>query len=342
MKIQFQISNIAAFGLALATMLPLAAQADVKIQRFTHFSEVTGITAHDSTTTDYIQGDKEREENLRKFTGSVLGAWQRFRHEDNGSLSVDIFNVGENKHYELDPNKKTFSVEPLYTPGQQEQQFSNSAQPQQQQQQQDNDTKVTKNEFTVKATGKKNDLNGFDTTEYLITWDVETENTKTGEKSKSLMTTDMWNSMDPRLAKAHAEEATYDQAYRKLMHEPSDSSEMQQYGFGTVRINSADQKKFFDKLRTIKGHPVSTDVTWETASTDPNDKSDADRKDDTPSQSVDSALGSLFGSKSKQDDSPKKNDGMTTIFSSHIEIKSVDVGALDRSLFEVPKDYKTE
>ena len=61
MKIQFQVSNIVAFGLTLAAMLPLAAQADVKIQRFTHFSEVTGITAHDSTTTDYIQGDKERE-----------------------------------------------------------------------------------------------------------------------------------------------------------------------------------------------------------------------------------------------------------------------------------------
>jgi hypothetical protein len=33
---------------------------------------------------------------------------------------------------------------------------------------------------------------------------------------------------------------------------------------------------------------------------------------------------------------------MTTIFSSHIEIKSVRTGALDKTLFVVPKDYKTD
>lgn len=345
MKSQLYICGAAAFGLTFLALLPITAQADVTIQRFTHFNEVTGITAHDSTTTDYIQGDKMREENLRKFTGSVLGAWQRFRHEDKGSLSVDIDLIAENKHYELDPDKKTYSEEPLYTPpqpGQQEQSGNNAQVQQQQEQQQDNDTKITKNEFSVKATGQKKNLNGFNTTEYLVTWDVESENTKTGEKSKSLMTTDLWNSSDPRLAKAHQEEQAYEQAYLKLMREPSDSDEMQQYGFGTMHINGADEKVFFDKLHTIKGYPVSTDVTWETASTDPNDKSDTDKKDDTPSQSVDSAIGSLFGSKSKPDDSKKKNDGMTTIFSSHVEIKSVNTGSLDKSLFEVPKDYKTE
>jgi hypothetical protein len=176
-----------------------------------------------------------------------------------------------------------------------------------------------------------------------VTWDVETENTKTGEKGKSLMTTDLWNSMDPALAKAHAEEVAYDSAYLKLMHVPSDSGEIQQYGFGTMHLNGEDQKKFFDKLHTIKGYPVSTDVTWQTASTDANGKPKADTKDEQPHESVDSAIGSLFGAHSKQDDSKKTNsNGMTTIFSSHIEIKSVRTGALDKTLFVVPKDYKTD
>lgn len=345
MKKNVQVLGIAVFGFSFMTLLPIAAQADVTIKRVTHFNEVTGITAHDSTTTDYIQGNKKREENLRKFTGAVLGAWQRFRHEDKGSLSVDIELIGENKHYELDPNEKTYSVEPLYEPSQsgQEDDAKGNAQDQRQQEQ-DNDTKVTKNEFTVKATGQKKNINGFDTVEYLVTWDVETENTKTGEKGKSLMTADLWNSMDSRLAKAHQEEAAYDYAYRKLMKLPASDDESQQFGFGTVRMTSTDRKMFFDKLHTIKGYSVSTDVKWEAASADKNGKSEnEDEHKEQSGGSLDSALGGLFGSKSNNDDNRKQStNGMTMIFSSHVEIKSVNTDKLSKSLFEVPKDYKTD
>jgi hypothetical protein len=344
MKKHMQVWGLTTFVLTLFAMLPVASQADVTVVRLTHFDEVTGIASHDSTTTDYIQGDRKREENLRKFTGAVLGAWQRFRHEDNGALSIDIYNVGDNKHYELDPNKKTYSEEPLYQPPKPvEHGDSGNNARDRQQRQQDSDTKVTKNEFTVKATGKKKKINGFDTNEYLVTWDLETENTKTGEKGKSLMTTDLWNSTDPKLVRAHAEENAYDRAYLKLMRVPYNSTEIQQYGFGTMHVNGEDQKKFLDKLHTIKGFPVSSDVTWQTASTDASGKAESDNKDQQPHETVDSAIGSLFGARSKHDDSKKTNsDGMTTIFSSHVEIKSVDTGALGKSLFVVPKDYKTD
>ena len=345
MNICANIRGIAAFGITLFALLPVVAQADVTIERLTHFDEVTGITSHDSTTTDYIQGNRKREENRRKFTGAVLGAWQHFRHEDNGALSVDIFDVNANKHYELDTDKKTYSEEPIYEPPQpgEHEKSGAGSESDQRQQQQENDTKVTKNEFTVKATGKTRNINGFNTAEYLVTWDLETENTKTGEKGKSLMTTDMWNSTDANLAKARQEEQAYEQAYLKLMHEPSNLDEVRQYGFATVRLNGADQKKFFDKLRTIKGNPVSVDVTWQTASTDAKGKSEASKHDQQAAPSLDSAIGSLFGSHSKSDEKKKTdNNGMTTIFSSHTEIKSVKVGNLSKSLFEVPKDYKID
>lgn len=334
------ILGLAACALGLLALLPLTAQADAKIQRFTHFNEVTGITAHDSTTTDYIQGDKKREENRRKFTGAVLGAWQRFRHEDNGALSVDIYNVGTNKHYELDPKEKTYSEEPIYSPEPKqtggETRGGQSSQGNEEQKS-ENDTKVTKNEFTVKATGKQKNINGFDATEYLITWDVETVNTKTGEKGKSLMTTDLWTSTDPRLAKAQAEEAAYNDAYRKLMHEPVNANEMRQFGFGTVTANGADPKQFFEKLKTIKGYAVSTDVRWETAGSGDKDKD----KGEQPSESIDSAIGGLFGHHHSEPKKQSDHPGMTTIFSSHVEIKSVSFDKLDPAMFKVPDDYKT-
>ncbi|HET7651177.1 MAG TPA: hypothetical protein VFL15_10805 [Gammaproteobacteria bacterium] len=340
MKSVFRYWATVVFAFGVIELLPCIAQADVKIQRVTHFSEVTGITAHDSTTTDYIHGDKKREENTRKFTGAVLGAWQHFRHEDKGALSVDIYDVGANRHYELDTGEKTYSVEPMYTPPQpgEHQAPEGSSDSDREAQEKDSDTRVTKNEFTVKATGEKKNINGFDTSEYLITWDLETENTKTGEKSRSLMTTDMWTANDSRLAKAHAEEAAYNDAYRKLMHEPANADELRQFGFGTVSVNSADAGEFFDKLKKIKGYPVSTDVTWEVSGSGHKDQD----KQERPSESLDNAIGSLFGSHSKEQPKADKHDGMTTVFSSHVEIKSVDTDAVSKSLFAVPDGYKAD
>src|SRR5580698_4405449 len=350
MKNHACFSSLAAFGLTSLMLLPCAAQADVTIARVTHFDEVTGIASHDTTSTDYIQGDKKREENLRKFTGSVLGAWQKFRNEDNGSLDVDIYLVGDNKHLDLDPKKKTYSEDAIYDPSQQGKQGNPKGNAQtQQQQKKDDDVKITKNDFTVKDTGQSKTINGFDTHEYLVTWDVETVNTKTGEKGKSLMTTDLWNSTDSKLAKAQEEEVAYGKAYLKLMQLPSNPREMAQYGFSSVNINMtpADEKAFFDKLRTIKGYNVSMDVRWESAGTDANGKpTNTDNSQQNQSQTLDSALGSLLGSKPKSDDSSKKpaagTPGMTTIFSSHIEVKSVDTGAIAAAQFAVPADYKKE
>lgn len=350
MKKHAWISGLAAFGAACLALLPGTAQADVTIQRVIHFDEVTGITAHDTTETDYIQGDKKREEDLRKFTGSVLGAWQKFRHEDNGAPSVDIYLVGENKHYDIDPNKKTYSVDAIYDPQRPAKQENAGGQGQPQKQQ-DDDTKVTKNEFNVKATGQTKNINGFDTAEYLVTWEVDTENTKTGEKSKSLMTADLWNSTDSKLAKAQQEQMAYTRALLKLMNLPTNPSELAEYGLNGASINganitAADKKAFLDKLHTIKGYSVSSDVRWEVAGTDANGKSS---NGNTQAQqggqpSLDSALGSLLGGKNKSDDSakPAGTAGMTSIFHSSTEVKSVGFDAIAASQFQAPADYKKE
>ena len=332
-------------------LAPLAAQADVKVETLTHINEVTGISNHDSDTTDYYKSDRMREENLRKFTGSVLGAWQKFRGEDKGSMDIDIFDVPANKHYNVDPQKKVYSVESIYDPNQ-----PSKAPPEggttrqrqeQQQEQQDKDVKVTKNEFTVKDTGKSQTINGFDTHEYLITWDYETQNTKTGETSKNLMTTDTWTSTDDRLVKAREAESSYEKSYRQLMHMPpiEGDNASSVYGLenGHVMVNGQDMKSNLEKLRTIKGLPVSTDIRWEVGGTDANGKAEGGNDDQSHPTSVDSALGSLFGHKS--DDSSKEKagtPGMTTVFSSHVEIKAIDTAAVDAAQFQPPSDYKLD
>ncbi|HLW74982.1 MAG TPA: hypothetical protein VKT74_07935 [Gammaproteobacteria bacterium] len=348
MKNHAWLKSAVASTATLLVLAPFAAQADVKVETLTHINEVTGITAHDSDTTDYFQGTKKREENLRKFTGSVLGAWQKFRGEDKGSMDIDIYLVDTNKHYDLDPQKKTYSEDAIYDPNQATKAPPEGGTTQPQKQQQDQDVKVTKNELTVKDTGKTQTINGFDTHEYVITWDYETENTKNGDTSKNLMTTDTWTSSDPRLPKAREAEMAYNKAYLQLMHiqMPEDEGKMYGFGGGTLTVNGQDEKAFFEKLRSIKGMPVSTDVTWEVGGTSAKGgTTNTGAQQARPQQNLDSALGSLFGQ--KQPDNSQQNQkqgtpGMTTIFSSHIEIKAIDTSPVDSSMFEVPSDYKTD
>jgi hypothetical protein len=270
-------------------------------------------------------------------------------------MDIDIYDVSANKHWNVDPQKKVYNVDAIYDPNQ-----PNKAPPEggttrqrQQQDQQDKDVKVTKNEFTVKDTGKTQTINGFDTREYLITWDYETLNTKTGETGKNLMTTDTWTSTDAKLAKARDAERAYEKAYASLMHVPVPASDdTNAFGLGNnaqIEINGEEMKSAVAKLRTIKGLPVSTDIRWEVAGADKDGKAtnDSDAGKDS-GKTLDSALGSLFGGNKSNDDSSKDKDkdqgssGMTTIFSSHVEVKSVDTDAVDASQFQVPADYKLD
>jgi hypothetical protein len=350
MKKHVRATTLSALGLGCFVLLPVTAQADVTVHKMVLFEEgLTGITSHTTDETDYIQGDKKREDDLRKFTGSVLGSWQRFRGENNGSASVDIYLVGQNQHYDMDPSKKTYSLSAIYDP----QQPENGDHPEKQGQQQPDksDTKVTKNVVTVKETGQKKNINGFDTVEYLITWEVDTQNTKTGETGKDLMTADLWNTTDSRLAKAAEEEASYSKAYLKLKRIPvTHSGDAYQFGLDglNVSIDSADSKEFTDKLHTIKGHNVLADVRWEMSGADANGKQTNTANNDvqSSSQSLDSALGSLLGSKPSSSDSnnskPAGTPGMTTIFHSNIEVKSVDLGSIAASQFAPPADYQKD
>ncbi|HEY3644269.1 MAG TPA: hypothetical protein VGM16_02935 [Gammaproteobacteria bacterium] len=344
-----------ACALVFAAALPLAAQADVKVETLTHIEDVTGLSNHDSDTTDYFQGTKKREENQRKFTGSVLGAWQKFKGEDKGAMDIDIYDVSANKHWDLDPQKKVYNVDAIYDPSRSDKAPPAGGRNQQQKPEQDKDQKVTKNEFTVKDTGQSKNINGFDAHEYLITWDYETQNTKTGETAKNLMTTDTWTSTDGKLVKARDAETTYEKAYFKLMQMQAPASDdTNAFGLDSnahIEINGEEMKSAVAKLRTIKGLPVFTDIRWEASGTDSDGKpsNDADAGKDS-GKTLDSALGSLFGHKS--DDSDKGKDqksqgvpataGMTTLFSSHMEVKAVDTSAVGAAQFQVPADYKLD
>ncbi len=348
---KFTLTVVLGFILGLAFT---SVRADVKIQSLTHFGGIAGMGASNITDTSYLQGHNKRSESNTQFTGAILGTLQKWKHGDNGSNAVTIYRVDENRKFILNTDNKTYEQGPIYAPPQPSQQTEPSPSSKSSGEQKENDTRVVKNEFKVQDTGKRQTFNGFQTHEYLVTWDLETENAKTHEQSRSLMTTELWNSDDARFAAIRKQQADYNQAYAQLLHRPMPSDMAKQYGLlqlhmsvnGNGPLTDKDMKSFMDKLSKIKGFPVVTDVKWEAGCISNCNQGQQTASQDQQSSDNSGSLGSLLGSlmsknssQNSQSGQQKSTAGLTTIFQSHTEVQSIDIGSQPVSLFDVPAGY---
>jgi len=89
---------------------------------------------------------------------------------------------------------------------------------------------VIRSEISVKETGEKKTVNGFECSRYIVTWLVETENIETKERSKTTMTNDLWNTPETKeIRTLQKEEMEYSKAYMKklgLEMSPEDSRKL--------------------------------------------------------------------------------------------------------------------
>jgi hypothetical protein len=346
-NVNINIALTAALGLILGLAIS-PVRADVKVQSVTHFGGIAGMGASDISNTSYLQGIKKRVESNVKFTGAILGALQKWKHGDKGSSEVTIFRLDGNRKFLLNTENNTYREEPIYTPPRPTQEARSSASSRNSSGQKENDVRVVKNEFNVRDTGKTQNVNGFQTREYLVTWNLETENIKTHEHSRSLMTTELWNSEDARFISAHKEEATYNRAYAQLMHMPTTGDMAKQFGLTQVTfLRDKDMKPFLEKLSKIRGFPVVTDVKWEAGCISSCAENDQTAPKEQQSSGNSDALGGLLSNllakKSAQnpqsDQHSNSANGLATIFQSHTEVQTIDTGSQPSSLFDVPAGY---
>lgn len=333
-------------------------RADVKLQTVTHFGGIAGIGESDLTDVSYLQGHSKRTETSIKFTGAVLGTLQKWvSHGAQGTNLIHIYLLDQNKLITLNPEKKTYSEQPIYTPpqpGEQpEAQASSSEEPgTAPRRPEQSDVRVVKSEFKVRDTGKTRLINGFNCRNYELTWDIETENVKTHERGRSLMTAELWNSADARFEKVRREELDYSRAFVRLMHLPQLYSGMdaRQLGLNQLPFATAQgQKELFDKLGRIKGYPVATDVKWEAGCTA--HCATQSEPQQQPQEQSSGGLGGMLGGflakklgggSQGQAQNQANAAGMNVIFSSHTELESLDTAPLPASIFEVPAGYRRD
>jgi hypothetical protein len=354
-------------GLAGAVALAPAARADVKVETATHFGGVVGgIGQSDEHSVEYYQGEKYREENNIKMTGAVGGAVQKwFMHEANGNQSVNIYRVDRNLRYSLDTDKHTYTESPIYTPTRSgyrpTQPSSGGSETSQSGQPQQNDTRITKSDFKVQDTGRTRTLNGFTTHEYLVSWDLETEDMRTHEIGKSLVVVDLWNTQDARFAALRREKNAYDRAYARLLRISPPTDMAAQPAFQKLAImNAGEMRMLGAKLSQIKGYPVVTDVKWDVAcggkyanSGCSGSGQQAQSQSAPSSPNISGGLGGMLSGflaqKAEQkvrekaagevQSKTQDTNGMYILTRFRIEVRSVDTGSLPASLFEVPAGY---
>ncbi|MBI5014303.1 MAG: hypothetical protein HZB55_02280 [Deltaproteobacteria bacterium] len=349
----------AACGLALLAAAS-GAGADVTVERFIRTGGFAGLAASESTAVEKLSGLKKREVHTTRLTGGGLGGLLGKIAGDMGSDSIT--NVAKDTVWSLDHKKKSYTEESI-SAAFRELQKGDQAQTADQGQtsKEESDVRVVKNEISVKETGEKKTISGFPCTLYVVTWLLETENVKTKERSRSVMTTDLWNTPETRETKALArEEGEFSAAYLRKIGVDASAAQSRELGLGVVAgLFGGDQKardkgmaELREQMAKIKGFNIATAVRWEANA---GDGAEAARPRETKPQEAEPAastggLAGMFGLAKKlmggaEEAKPAEPAqpaaaGSTALFDSYTEIRRIDLSSIGAKEFEVPSGYQ--
>lgn len=347
MDILNKLTTTALLATALVIAMPQTGLADVTVTRSTDFGGIMGMGASKATATEYIKGDEKREDSTRHFTGGIMSRFS------GPHTSVTIYRVDKSEIISLDPSHHTYTVLSM-TPnnaktaaggsqgnGGNEQQQSGHAKK--------NHTRIVKNELTVKATGKRKTISDYKCKEYVMTWLLITEDTQTKQRSKSIMTSDIWATPETRaLRRLKTEEMAFNHAYLKRLGLKMSPQQQQQFGLSMLGMMSGrSQRDLKRAMSKIHGYPISTAVKWETNSQgNSSDESQASGGGSATALGnvvggLGSMLGGMFGSKKQQSSKPANNE-MHTVFNSTTTILKVNTASVSSRMFSIPAGYKQE
>lgn len=340
---KMSMSMVMVFTLSLVMGFALPLRADVTVVRATKFGGFGGMGASKSQEKESIQGVKKRVESVTSFTGSFLSK------VTGEKKMVNIIRVDKDLIWDIDVKGKSYTENPISLPKSEKSDASmrnNKGEGRDGEAEEEPEVRIVKNEFKVKKTGKKKKINGFSCEEYVMTWLMVTENVKTKERNKNLMTTVLWNTPETSKTKVLAkEEKNFTLAYLKKLGLDMSPGEMRSFGLsflGNMATKSGAELK--KEMSKVKGYSIATSVKWEGEPGKEEGKSKDAGDDEEKSIDVSKGVGGMFSglmkSVVKKKSKPEKEGEMKVVFESYTEIKSIDTSSLSKSLFQVPAGYK--
>ncbi len=341
--------------------------ADVTVERFTRTIGLGGVGANESTSITKIRGLKKREKINMKFTGS-LG---EFVTKMGGPMEMDsIIDINKDTVWTMDHKKKTYTVNKISTE-MEKMKWQQAPEEEKKQKEKKPKIKIIKNEFSVKETGEKKTINGFNCKKYLLIWLVETENLETKEHAKNTMTSELWNTeLTKELQALQKEELEFNQAYLKKLGVEISPQDEQRFGLGMMsgflgtdeKAMEENMKKLTKELSKIKGYTIASNIKWEHDSgsmrkereeSAKNEKVEEPEEEESEYVDVSQGIGGFLAGvakktaekklkeEKKKREAEKENKGKeNVVFQLYSEIKKVSVSKINESEFVVPSDYK--
>ena len=277
-----------------------------------------GFAAFESTIRTYTRANMQRSEST--VTGA--GAFARFTGRASADARIERLDRklvwtldAKNKQYSECPLKGCPAAIPRKPPEKQSAEGDKFRDA-------DCRLKIGNTTFMVEPTGRKRNINGFDTEQYDVKWLV-TFRDNASRKATGALSIDLWTTpVTPALEDAMALEKTYARAHDAVsgMTNVTDrslllpievsrllNSHLSQY------VSPTDRSQFFagaKKLDKVKGQPILMNGTWR------------------------------FTGEACAMDASMKEFGGKPLFTFMSEVKSYKVQALHDSLFAPPKDYK--
>jgi hypothetical protein len=211
---------------------------------------------------------------------------------------------------------------------------------------------IARTNFTVKATGEKKTINGFDTSEYRVAWVVDLRD-NSARVTTSTLSFDIWTTPEtPAIREALGIEEKYAQAFAgtdtgRQQIVPVDAAKLIT-AYLASSLKSGEVKAFLDagrQMEKIKGYPISTHLEWNMAGnacaakeTKPKEDQPTGRSIPKSTSGLVSGLAGMFVEK-KTNDAMKESEG-EPILSFTLEVMSLKVEPVHDSMFTVPKNFK--
>ena len=245
--------------------------------------------------------------------------------------------------YKLDPKKKEYTVSPIKKQSEETMGEEKEAEKPAEEKPAESEVKIVKSEFKVEETGESQTINAFQATKYLISWVVEWQNVRTGEKGTNNLESVVWATpYTDLIVKAQEEEQKFFRAYMKAIGLDQDKLQQDVLGTNWMSIldgmNAAKGRpgtssaiaESANEMKKIKGYPVLIDGTYTVISDRPQGEAEEEGSK--------GLLGGLAKKVLKKKPSGEEANEPALIY--HIEVLELSLADLADADFQVPADYK--
>jgi hypothetical protein len=218
---------------------------------------------------------------------------------------------------------------------------------------------ITENSLSSKPTGETRDVNGFNASEHLITWNIEGEDSA-GETLRNEITVSRWMTpIEGELQEALSMKVAFDENYRRAISAkiPDNAYQVLPKEAAEILIkllangmNDSAAQSLWDKFKTLEvasGYPVSTKFQWnarnDTCAAPPEPTEESESKLDTSSfrgllESVGSQV--IKQEVDKREAAKQREIELRPLFSLVSNVKSVEILDIRESKLTVPAKYK--